>query len=48
MKDSGIKFTDLSGTAMGESGFGAMETVVQDLYGTLLPKSMLESIRAIR
>ena len=47
MKDSGIKFTDLSSSAMSNLA-SAMESVVQDLYGTLLPKSMLESIRAIK
>ena len=47
MKDSGIKFADLSGAAMSNLAT-AMETVVQDLYGNLLPKSMLDSIRAIK
>jgi len=47
MKDSGIKFTDLSGKAMSDLA-SAMESVVRDLYGDLLPKSMLESIRAIK
>lgn len=47
MKASGITFTDLSGNAMDDLAI-AMESVVQDLYGNLLPKDMLESIRAIK
>lgn len=47
MKASGIKFTDLSSSAMTELA-AAMDSVVQDLYGDLLPRNMLASIRAIK
>ena len=47
MKDSGIKFTDLSGKEMSNLA-SAMDSVVQDLYGDLLPKNMLDSIRAMK
>ncbi len=46
MKTSGIEFIELSEEAMSEIAV-AMDSVVQDLYGELLPKDMLDSIRAI-
>jgi tripartite ATP-independent transporter DctP family solute receptor len=46
MKASGIEFIDLSSEAMSEIAV-AMDAVVQELYGDLLPKDMLDAIRAI-
>lgn len=47
MKTSGIEFIELSSEAMSEIAI-AMDSVVQELYGDLLPKDMLDSIRAIK
>lgn len=47
MKESGIEFIELSSEAMSEIA-AAMDTVVTDLYGDLLPKDMLDAIRAIQ
>jgi len=47
MKESGIEFVELSSEAMSEIAV-AMDAVVQELYGDLLPQEMLDAIRAIQ